>query len=254
MTILLTITALLTATLSAILGMGGGILLLATMFCFLPFSQAIPLHAAVQLVSNGSRIILFRQAADWPTVGRFILGVLPGVALAGLLLWSLGRLGRAEPYFKVLIGVYILVATFLPRPQAAHRRGGRRGFTLLGMAAGTAALTVGSIGPLIAPMFARRGFVKERLIATKAACQMLTHVFKIVAFWSLGTIDFGRFALLLTAMAAAAVVGTILGRRILRNVSRRAFVVLYRFALATAGLKVLLIDGILKLIQTVTAS
>ena len=253
MTMLLTLAALATATLSAILGMGGGILLLAVMFCFMPFGQAIPLHAAVQLVSNGTRIIAYRQAADWHAVRRFLLGVVPGVMIAGLLLWSLGEVGRAEPYVKIVIGLYILTATFLPKPKPVPGRDGTRGFTLIGLAAGTAGLTVGATGPLIAPLFARRHFVKERLIATKAACQMLTHVFKIIAFWTLGTIDFGQFSLLLVAMTAAAVGGTLLGRRILKHVSPAAFVMLYRVALGTAGLKILIVDGVMKLLETAAA-
>lgn len=244
MNLVLVVTAFVTASLSAVIGMGGGILLLAVMFCFMPFGQAIPLHAAVQLVSNGTRIIAYRRAADWHAVRRFLLGVVPGVMIAGLLLWSLGEVGRAEPYIKIVIGLYILTATFLPKPKPVPGHDGTRGFTLIGLAAGTAGLTVGATGPLIAPLFARRHFVKERLIATKAACQMLTHVFKIVAFWTLGTIDFGRFSLLLVAMTAAAVVGTFLGRRILKHVSPAAFVVLYRIALGGAGLKVLILDGL----------
>jgi uncharacterized membrane protein YfcA len=254
MTWLLTLASLATATLSAILGMGGGILLLAVMFCFMPFGEAIPLHAAVQLVSNGTRILAYRRAADWDTIRRFLMGVVPGVMIAGLLLWSLGEVGQAEPYVKIVIGVYILTATFLPKPKPTPGQDGTRGFTLLGLVSGTAGLTVGATGPLIAPLFARRHFVKERLIATKAACQMLTHVFKIIAFWMLGTIDFARFSPLLVAMAAAAVLGTFLGRRFLKHVSPAAFVALYRIALGGAGLKVLIIDGIVKVLATGSAS
>lgn len=250
MTLLLTLTALATATLSAILGMGGGILLLAVMFCFMPFTEAIPLHAAVQLVSNGTRIFAFRQAVDWQTVRRFLLGVIPGVMIGGTLLWSLGEVGRAEPYIKIVIGLYILTATFLPKPKSNPGRDGKRGFTLIGLAAGTAGLTVGATGPLIGPLFARRNFVKERLIATKASCQMSTHVFKIVAFWMLGTIDFARFSPLLVAMTAAAVLGTFLGRRFHKHVSPATFVVLYRVALGGAGLKVLIVDGVMKVLAS----
>lgn len=59
MIVILTLTAFLTATISGVIGMGGGILLLATMFIFLPHGQAVPLHAAVQMASNGSRVVIF---------------------------------------------------------------------------------------------------------------------------------------------------------------------------------------------------
>lgn len=283
---ILTLASLITATISGIIGMGGGILLLAIMFCFLPFDQAIPLHAAVQFVTHITRILAFFRHVDWKTVRRYLLGALPGCALAGLILWSLGEPGRAEPWLKIAIGLYILAATFLPHTQslnglppparAAGVPGGpareppnaptshddepprverpprvtnvsparRYDFTLLGLVTGTAALTVGAVGPLIAPLFARRGFVKQRLIATKAVCGMGTHALKIVAFSLLGTIEFTRFSALLAAMWVAVILGTFLGKRILTQVSERGFVRLYRLALTVAGLKVLLIDGL----------
>ncbi len=247
MFVVLTLATFLTATLSGIIGMGGGTLLLAAMFCFLSHGEAVPLHAAVQLVSNGSRLVVFFKSVDWPIVGRFALGLVPGVTLAGVILWSLGQPGRSEPYLKILVGAYILALTFLPRPKQAATAGTRRGFTLLGLAAGTAGLTVGAIGPIIAPLFARRGLVKERLIATKATCQMSTHLLKIPAFWLLGRIEFAKFSALFLAMAGVAVLGTLLGKRILKDVSPQLFTRLYQVALTLAGLKVLIFDGLLQL-------
>ena len=278
----LSLCALVTATISGIVGMGGGILLLAIMFCFLPFDQAIPLHAAVQIVTHITRIIAFFKHVDWKTVRRYLLGVIPGCALAALILASLGEPGRAEPYFKIAIGLYILVATFLPNVQSFNERlprtgafglrmsespnahtvlddppsrgviassGGRYDFTILGLVTGTAALTVGAVGPLIAPLFARRGFVKERLIATKAVCGMGTHALKIVAFALLGTIEFTRFSTLLVAMWVAVILGTILGKKILTYVSNEVFVLIYRIALTAAGLKVMIVDGLWQMVD-----
>jgi uncharacterized membrane protein YfcA len=243
----LIIAAFLTATLSGILGMGGGMLLLATMFCFLPHGQAVPLHAAVQLVSNGSRVVVFWKDVDWAIVARFSVGLIPGVAAAALILWSLGAPGRAEPWLKLAMGVYILIAAFLPKAKNTTIGDGRRGFTLLGLVAGTAAVTVGAVGPLIAPVFAHRGLVKHRLIATKAVCQMATHLLKIPVFWLLGSIEFASFSRLLAAMAVVAVAGTLLGKRLLAHVSPRRFAMLYRIALIIAGVKVLLVDGLARL-------
>ncbi|MCG8408508.1 MAG: sulfite exporter TauE/SafE family protein [Phycisphaerales bacterium] len=254
--IILTLAALVTATISGIIGMGGGILLLAVMFGFMAHAEAIPLHGAAQLVSNGSRVVAYWSAVDWKTVGQFFMGTLPGVAVAGLILWMLGvsgepgaadtSVGSAEPYLKIVIGLYILVVVVLPKPKKTVRPGHGYDFTLLGFVAGAASLTVGATGPLIAPLFAHRNFVKEHLIATKAICQVSTHALKIIAFAALGTIEFMEFSSLLIPMSIAAVIGTFLGKRILRHVSREAFVKLYRVALTVAGTKVLIVDGLLK--------
>ena len=104
-------------------------------------------------------------------------------------------------------------------------------------------MTVGAIGPLIAPLFVRRGFVKERLVATKAVLQMITHALKLPMFWLLGTIQFAEFSRLLVCMSIVVIPGTFLGKRLLHRVSPRAFVWLYKVALTIAGFKLLIIDG-----------
>ena len=76
--IVLPVMAVLTSALSGMIGMGGGMMLLATMFCFLTHAEAVPAHAAVQLISNSTRTIAFLQHVHWPTVGRFFAGVVPG--------------------------------------------------------------------------------------------------------------------------------------------------------------------------------
>ena len=239
--------SLMTSALSAIIGMGGGILLLATLFCFLPHGQAIPVHAVVQLASNSTRILAYLGNVDRATLLRFTLGVLPGSALGLVLLWRFGKAEASQPYLKMVVGIYILVAPFIPKGWGSHEEHDhRRGFTVLGLIAGALALTVGAVGPLIGPIFARRGFVKERLIATKAACQMVTHLIKIPAFFMLGTFASGELWAYALPMAVVVIPGTLLGRRLIKFVSPSAFRVMYRGALVVAGLKVLIFDGILK--------
>ncbi len=248
---LLTIAALLTATLSGLIGMGGGILLLAIMFSFLEsHGEVIPLHGAVQLVSNGTRAVVFVRDAHWPTFGRFALGAVPGACIGSFVLWRIGRLEGADPYLKMLIGVYVLVAAYLPAPRRVEQSGHWYDFPLLGLICGAAALTVGAVAPLIAPLFARRQFVKERLIATNALCQILTHLLKLPAFWVIGALDPTRFSGLFLCMAAATIPGTLLGKRILRHVSPGLFMTLFRTALTAAGLKVLVWDGVLALAES----
>lgn len=243
--LVLIVAALATATLSGILGMAGGILLLAIMFSVMEdHAEVIPLHGAVQLVSNGTRTFAFLPYVDLRTVGRFALGTLPGMALGYLLLMKVGKMPEAQPYLRMLIGAYILIATFLPKPKKADSHAMVwYDFPLLGFLAGGAALLVGATGPLIAPLFARRDFVKERLVATKAMCQMITHLEKLIVFGLIG-IDYRKFGLLLAGMAAAVVAGTFLGRRLIKHVSPELFVKLFKVALTLAGLKVLLWDGV----------
>ena len=245
---ILLVTALVTSVISAIIGMGGGILLLAVMFCFLDHGEAIPVHAVTQLASNSTRLIAYVEHIDWRVFRRFALGVLPGSVLGAVLLWWVGRAEASGPYLKMIVGVYVLAAPFVRQSKSASLgKGTWWDWPLLGFLAGSMALTVGAVGPFIAPLFARRAFVKERLIATKAACQVLTHFVKLPAFLILQSFDGASFGILMPLMVAAVIPGTLLGKRLLRYVSPKMFVVMFKIALVVAGLKVLIVDGIFKL-------
>lgn len=259
--VILTGAAFVAATISAIIGMGGGMLLLATIFCFMAHADAIPTHAAVQLVSNSTRVLAYLGSVDWGVFRRFVLGAVPGSFVAVFVLLALGELDNSEPYLKTVIGLYILVAVHLPKKRGTTSAGTWWDWPLMGLVAGSVALLVGAAGPLIAPLFARREFVKERLIATKAVCQMFLHVAKIPGFIFLrfaagrpdgpiGTplhlVDLGILA---AFMAVATIPGTLLGKRLLRHFSQRAFVIFFKVALTIAGLKLLLVDGLLPLLS-----
>ncbi len=252
-TIVLPLTALITSIISGIIGMGGGILLLAVMLSFLGHGEAIPLHGVVQLCSNTTRSIAFLKSADISAVRRFSIGLLPGAVLGTLALFWIGNLETGEPYLKILVGMYVLIAPFVPKRQANHceeSNSNWRGFVGIGFLAGAMALTVGAIGPLIAPIFARHGYVKERLIATKALCQTLTHLIKIPAFLFLGGFNVSTTGLLTILMIIAVIPGTLIGKRLLQYVSPSLFVWMFKIALVVAGAKVLIVDGLMKLNPT----
>ncbi|MHC4225110.1 MAG: hypothetical protein ACYSUN_14050, partial [Planctomycetota bacterium] len=69
--------ALATSALSAIVGMAGGITLLTVMLVFLDPLVAIPVHGAVQMVSNSSRAVIQRRHLRWGIIARYALLLLP---------------------------------------------------------------------------------------------------------------------------------------------------------------------------------
>ncbi len=234
--------AFLTSILSAIVGMAGGITLLAVMLLFLEPLAAIPLHGVVQLVSNGSRAWIQRLHVNRAIVLRYALPLLP-MGFLGLLL------AEALPptATRALIGVFVLVATWVPgalllgtHPERAEPN---RRFLLLGSVVGVLNMAIGATGPLIAPFFLNLGLGRQALVGTKAACQALGHLAKIAVFGVAGFAFAGHAALLLL-LCAAVVLGTWVGSRLLDRVSEAAFVRLYKAVLTLIALRLVVWEGL----------
>jgi uncharacterized membrane protein YfcA len=233
---LLAAATLATSALSGVLGMAGGAALLAVMLIWLPPLVAIPLHGAVQLVSNGSRTLIQRRHVRWPIFLRFVLPLIPAGA-AGLLL------ARAIPPegAKLAIGVLVLVVTWRPawlrlaRPAGADPVPLRR-FVGLGGAVGFLGPAIGATGPLMEPFFLGLGLERQGLIGTKAACQAAAHLAKIAVFGAAG-FAFGTWGGALALLAAASVIGTWIGSRLLDGFSEEGFRRLYVAVLTLVALR-----------------
>lgn len=239
---ILTAVALATSILSAIVGMAGGIVLLSVMLLFFEPLVAIPLHGVVQLVSNASRTAIQRRHVDWGIVARYALPLLP-MGFVGLAVLR----ALSPEVARGLIGAFVLLATWAPawlllgtHPECIDR--GRR-FFVLGTLAGAINVTIGAVGPLIAPFFLNLGLPRQGIIGTKAACQALGHVVKLAVFGVTG-FAFLQFAGPLALLAAAVVLGTWIGSRILGRVSETSFTWLYKGVLTLVALRLVVVDGL----------
>ncbi len=239
---ILTVAAFATSILSAVIGMAGGIVLLSVMLLFLDPLEAIPLHGAVQLVSNGSRSWIQRAHVERGIVWRYALPLLPMGFLGLLLAQSL-----SPPVARALIGAFVLMATWAPglllvgaHPERSDRN--QRFFALVTVV-GFVNITVGATGPLIAPFFLTMGLTRHAIIGTKAACQTLGHLAKLLVFGVAG-FAFLSFAAPLAALCAAVVAGTWSGSKILGHVSELWFTRLYKTVLTLIALRLLLLEGL----------
>lgn len=233
--------ALCASMLSAILGMAGGIILLTVMLLFLEPLVAIPLHGVIQLVSNGSRSVIQRRHVRWSLVRSYARLLVPGALL------GLGAVRALHPEgTKLLIGLFVLLATWRPRwlLLGAHPQGSppERRFTLLGGVAGFLQMTVGAVGPLIAPFFLDIGLGRQAIVGTKASVQALGHGTKILLFGFTG-FAFSAYLGPLAAISATVIVGTWIGSRLLERVDERLFRWLFRGALTLVALRLVLWSG-----------
>lgn len=229
--------SLVTAGVSAVLGMAGGIMLLAVMLLFLDPAIAIPIHALVQLTSNSSRTIIHARAIRRDILFSFALLLLP----AGALTVPLVQLAPADA-LRFAIGIFVLVATwrkswltfgFDPEKIPVRPR-----FAILGAGAGALGPVVGATGPFIAPFFLGLGLTRFELIGTKAACQAAGHLAKMVLFGVAG-FAFLEYGELMFAMAISVVLGTWLGTRLLRHIDDELFTRLYKLTLTAVALRLI---------------
>jgi len=249
-----------TAVLSAVVGMAGGITLLAAMLLWLPPLVVIPLHGVIQLASNGSRTWFQRRHARFDILWRYALLLLPG-GVAGL---AVAR-SLPEEGLRAAIAGFVLLATWLPGARAegvasggnAPGGGGATGggsgaagdtvgaggtarlwrrFLPLGAAAGFFNVTIGAVGPLIAPFFLNLGLRRQALVGTKAACQTLGHLVKLAVFCSAGFAFHEHWPLLVCACLCV-LAGTWLGSRLLERASESLFIALYRGVLTVIALR-----------------
>ncbi|MBY0401368.1 sulfite exporter TauE/SafE family protein [Myxococcota bacterium] len=204
----------LTAAVSAVLGLAGGIMLLAVMLLFL--EPAV--HAVAQLASNASRSLF-----HWRTVRRELF--LPYlVLLVPASMLSVPLTQRANPdWLRLAIGLFVIVATW------------RREWLLFGLdpgriPTGPRGPVVGATGPFIAPFFLGLGLTRFELIGTTAACQAAGHLVKLALFGS-GGFDFAAHAVLYGGMIAAVVLGTSLGTQLLQRIPEKHFPMIYKTAL-----------------------
>lgn len=231
--IVLVVACFVTATISGILGMAGGVTLLGVMTALLPAPVVVPLHGIVQLASNWTRTWAFRKYVRWPIFFAFMVPAVAGVAIAANI-WADLKL----TWFKAWIGAFILSFLLWRRYKPKLRHPPIWSYAVLGLAAGLLAIFVGATGPFLAPFFLRDDFENEEVIATKAVCQTWLHLLKIPAFLAL-SFDYTPYAPVLAALIVAVIGGTYFGKHLLSKISKDRFV--FWFQLVLGGLAVYLI-------------
>ncbi len=200
-----------TSGVTAALGLGGGVLLLAGMASLVPAAALIPLHGVVQLGSNAGRAALMvRQVARAPAA-RFLAGSLPGIALGALVAtWLPG------PALQGAVGLFILWSVLSGR--VASPGGG----VAAGAVSSALTMVVGATGPFVMAWIRRLGLDREATVATHAALMTAQHGLKVAAFGLLGAALL-PWAPLAAAMIATGFLGTLAGRHLLRRTPERRF-------------------------------
>src|SRR3990172_9533509 len=91
------------------LGVGGGVLVLATMAQLLPPMVLVPIHGVVQLGSNLSRAVLNLRYTMLSIVAPFLVGTIIGAFIGAQFVVTLPK-----SMLQLVIASFILASTWLP--------------------------------------------------------------------------------------------------------------------------------------------
>jgi len=174
--LLLLIVVLVTATISGVFGMAGGLMLMGALTLAMPVSAAMVTHGAVQFVSNGWRAVLHRKHINWPII--VLYGVGSAIAAGALALvtyeptkaWVYLMLGLVPGLAWIPKGRFDLDAAKPAHAVAC-------GLTVTGLN-----VIAGVSGPLLDVFFVRTALTRHQIVATKAATQAFSHTVKMVFY------------------------------------------------------------------------
>ncbi len=244
-TTLLILSAFITSSISAVLGMGGGIILLAIMALIIPEGyMVIALHGIIQLFSNTTRTYVFRDHIKTKLVKEFSIGSLIGAGTSALIIIFLIQYFEVKSasdikvdFLKPLIGIFIIWYLFIKNSKKNKKSGS---FIKVGTISGLSSIFIGATGPLIAPFFLSRNLLKENIIANKAACQMITHLTKIPLFIFFFNVNYIHEYKILIPLIIAVFIGTNFGKKILSFIPEKLFVKLFKFVLFIIAIRLIL--------------
>lgn len=203
------------SVIAAALGLGGGLLVLATMTLVLSPTVLIPIHGIVQIGSNGFRAVLMRREILYRVAPAFIIGTLIGSYIGGQTVIAL------ETWvLQLILGLFVLYATWAPKFRSSNP--GPAKFFGCGIAGGFATMFIGGSGPLLAPFVNAACPTRQQVVATHATLMTFQHLFKVIIFGALG-FAFGPYIPLLIGLLAFGALGTLVGRNILNRLPEKVF-------------------------------
>ncbi len=234
------ITVFFTAMLSGMFGMAGGLILLWVLLFLMPIGTAIAVHGVIQMVSNGSRAWFSRHYIDH----RILLILCIGLVISATVL----LITNYKPdiiVISIVIGLMPLLV-WLP-VQRLHLDASRTSHALVcGLIAGALTVGVGVSGPTIDIFFIRTTMDRRKVIATKAAIQVISHATKVVFYWNAATqLPASNWIAILIA-APIAIFGTSAGHAVLQRMTDANFRAWTRWIVTGVGF-IYLVQGVQQL-------
>lgn len=229
--ILLILIAGASSAITAVTGIGGGMLLIAIMPGFLPAAAIVPVHAVVQLFANSSRALFGWRFLRWEFVLAFIVGSIFGGGIAA----GIAREINLE-YTPLFIAAYILFITWGPAAKFSKPPPGE--FIIIGAIQTGLSLLVGATGPMSQAALMARGLKRDALVVSGALMTTFSHLTKVLLFALMG-FSFVEYWQIILGMSAAVVIGALIGTRLRYKVPETLFRRILKWALTLLALRMI---------------
>lgn len=220
-----------TSGMTAAAGIGGGLVLLAAMTTVYAPGVLIPVHAVIQVGSNGGRAIMMRRDILFLHIPAFTLGSMIG-GFAGAQIFA----ELPVSLLRALLALFILYAAWAPMPR--FLRPSKRMFFGLGTITSFLGIFVGGTGPMLAPVIAAASPTRHGIVATHAAMMTLHHITRIAAFGLIG-FAFGPYLGFIIGMIVTGLIGTMVGRQFLNRLPEKTFRVVFKTILTVLAVRLL---------------
>ena len=217
MYVLIVITALATSILSGLVGMAGGVVLMAVLINLLPVSSAMVLHGITQFSANGARALILRKHLMWSLLPGYLGGAMLAVAAFSALLFV-----PDASVVLILIGLFPWLARLQPRFSVFNITRPASS-VICGLSVTSAQLLAGAAGPLLDLFYLNSGLGRETIVANKAFTQTIGHLLRIIYYGAIISVATPIPNWLFLVAAIAAVAGTRLGTWLLSRWNDQRF-------------------------------
>ena len=217
MYVLIIIIALATSILSGLVGMAGGVVLMAVLINLLPVSSAMVLHGITQFSANGARALILRKHLMWSLLPGYLGGAMLAVAAFSALLFV-----PDASVVLILIGLFPWLARLQPR-FSVFTITRPASSVICGLSVTSAQLLAGAAGPLLDLFYLNSGLGRETIVANKALTQTIGHLLRIIYYGAIISVATPIPNWLFLVAAIAAVAGTRLGTWLLSRWNDQRF-------------------------------
>ena len=220
-----------TSTIAAIVGLGGGMMLITILPSFLPINALIPVHGLTQMTSNLSRAVFGYKDVQYEVIPKFLLGSFLGIGIFASILNFISL-----EYVPLFIGVYILLSLWSEKFNEKIKR--YESYFLAGFFQTGLSIVVGATGPLTMTLLLKDYKNKDEVVATSAALMSLSHILKVFVFMYFGFVFFDYIGIII-AMVIGAIAGSWVGTKLRNIIDGKKFTIILKVLLTTLAIKVI---------------